>query len=920
MKKNLIWIIVIAFAALLLVGYFGLKRTHIDHADTLTAVPHDAALIMISHDIDQDLPTVLEENAIWIGLEQFPSIDRVNSQLIMLDSMIRTDPQVSEIYNREQFTFSLHKSGRDKYEYILYVPLVNMQNEKQVIHFIQGKTGGTGNLSERKYSNEKIYDIRTGGSSRNLSFTFTRGLIILSPSGILVEEAIRQLEINKSIADHPDFIQLTNTAGKNVEANIYVNFKTFADMVSLVFKDQYRETVQKMTRYATWSELDMSIRNDALLFNGFTLSDAGSDEYLGVFIDQEPQKIEMEEAIPDQVAGAIIYGFDDYNVFKKSYNLYVQSLEGSRYMNEIQSVNNNYGFDLEEAFGSFIDHEAGIVITDIKNYDWDQNTFLVFKTIGRSVAEDKLNELLGKIAEKQEVAPGSYRNTHKLDDGIDLIIYKFPVSNLAKYILGDFYQGTKNNYFTFFENYLIFGNSVQALTRYVHASLLRNNLKSNLEFHKFSNFLSSRSNLYVYLDISRSFDLMNRYLRDDIVEKMQKQQEQINKFHAFAYQVTAEGNLFYNNLFIKYQEDIQKEPQTVWESRLEQPVWNKPALVTNHYTKDKEIFIQDMGNNIYLLNNSGRILWKQKVDGRIMGEVYQIDFYKNGKLQFLFNTREKIYLLDRNGNTVEKYPVQLRSPATNGMALFDYEKSRNYRIFIATEEKKIYVYDKEGNTVKGWDFDGSDHKVHRPVQHFRFREKDYIVFTDAFRIYVMNRRGKTRIKVPDHFPVSTANDIVFEGNTTGVQPRFVVTDTSGHVHFIYLDGSTEEVVLDDFNPGHYFRYADLDGNGKREFIFLDGNQLKVFTNNEKLLFNYSFRAGISDPPALYQFSRSDIKIGVVSSENGKIFLINNDGSGYKGFPLSGSTPFSIGYLSKSTSKFNLIVGSDHNFLYNYSVQ
>jgi len=148
----------------------------------------------------------------------------------------------------------------------------------------------------------------------------------------------------------------------------------------------------------------------------------------------------------------------------------------------------------------------------------------------------------------------------------------------------------------------------------------------------------------------------------------------------------------------------------------------------------------------------------------------------------------------------------------------------------------------------------------------------------------------------------------------------VITDTSGHVHFIYLDGTSEEVVLDEFSADHYFEYADIDGNGKKEFIFLDGSELKVYSNNTKQLYSYSFRARISEPPALYQFSRTDIKIGVVSSENAKIFLINKDGSAYEGFPLSGSTLFSIGYLSKSTSKFNLLVGSNHNFLYNYSVQ
>ena len=63
-----------------------------------------------------------------------------------------------------------------------------------------------------------------------------------------------------------------------------------------------------------------------------------------------------------------------------------------------------------------------------------------------------------------------------------------------------------------------------------------------------------------------------------------------------------------------------------------------------------------------------------------------------------------------------------------------------------------------------------------------------------------------------------------------------------------------------------------------------------------------------------------MKIGLVSEERHELYLLNNDGSMYSGFPLRGSTPFSIGVFKSSESKFNLVVGNEDNFLYNYSVQ
>ncbi len=66
----------------------------------------------------------------------------------------------------------------------------------------------------------------------------------------------------------------------------------------------------------------------------------------------------------------------------------------------------------------------------------------------------------------------------------------------------------------------------------------------------------------------------------------------------------------------------------------------------------------------------------------------------------LFSTRNYLYLVDRMGNFVERYPVKLRSPATCGVSVFDYDNTRDYRLFIACEDKKIYAYTKEGTLVE----------------------------------------------------------------------------------------------------------------------------------------------------------------------------------------------------------------------------
>jgi hypothetical protein len=92
----------------------------------------------------------------------------------------------------------------------------------------------------------------------------------------------------------------------------------------------------------------------------------------------------------------------------------------------------------------------------------------------------------------------------------------------------------------------------------------------------------------------------------------------------------------------------------------------------------------------------------------------------------LFSGKNDLHILDRNGNYIERYPVKLRSPATNSLALFDYDNNLTYRIVIAGEDKMIYTYDKSGSVVKGWKPFRSAGFVN-DEQALRISGKDYVL-------------------------------------------------------------------------------------------------------------------------------------------------------------------------------------------------
>ena len=82
----------------------------------------------------------------------------------------------------------------------------------------------------------------------------------------------------------------------------------------------------------------------------------------------------------------------------------------------------------------------------------------------------------------------------------------------------------------------------------------------------------------------------------------------------------------------------------MWQTRLDARMSMKPAIVVNHNTENVNFSLQDEGNTIYLINDVGRILWKLPIEGGSNSEVYQVDMFKNRKLQYLFfYTRSSLF-------------------------------------------------------------------------------------------------------------------------------------------------------------------------------------------------------------------------------------------------------------------------------------
>jgi hypothetical protein len=922
-RKKLIYILIAVILAIVIGVIFIRREAKIGPNEPLHAIPPDASVIIKINNLEAVLKKMHEESGIWNELKVLPYYHRMEYQMHFLDSILLSLPDARLLLLSDPSYLSFHNIGKDKIGFLHVYEIPDNLSERKIHSMVSGFVGNSGTITERDYDGKTIYDVRLLDKSRvnNFSYATYRGLFLLGFSSILLEDAIRQMEDNVTIADQEGFARAFLTAGKNVDANLFLNFKVLPRSLSAGINNEYKAEVRSFTTFADWGELDVNILNDMLLLNGFIVAPDSGCFAAAIFQHQGAQKITVDEVLPSSVASCLVISVSDAAGYFLSYGQYLKGLgRYNQYSRSLSVLENTYGINFLNEFREVWDNEITIAFDESNVDNPKPVSYLLLKVKSQSLAEERFTTIIRKIAGKESRNPDGYMSVYKIDNELSFKIYKLPIRRLTGKVFGELFTNIDEHYFTLVDNYLIFSDSPASLEKLLHQVVLNRTLVTDQAYKDFKSSLGPKSNVYFYGNISKCNTVFANYLTNPLLKMWNENLEVFQKIQVFGFQMFSSNGMLYSNVLLKHFTGVKDQPRTVWESLLDTTINSKPVFVLNHATRQNEVFVQDQRNTIYLVNQAGRILWKIKLPEKITSEIFQVDYYKNGKLQLLFSTVHYIYLIDRNGNFVEKYPVTLRSPATNPLAVFDYDRNRDYRMFIAGEDRKVYAYAIDGTLVKGWQFGQTESQVWQPVNHFMVGDKDYLVFGDRYKTYILDRKGKTRVSAKAFFPKSVLNNYQLDYRTRESEARIVITDTTGLIHFIYFNGTHDTLDMGRYSGNHFFDCKDMDGDGKKEYIFLDKTRLRVFRENRKILFDYEFNHPVIFKPVYYSFAQQDKKLGIVSRDENLIYMINNNGKIFKGFPLRGNSPFSIGYLGESTTIFNLIVGSNDNFLYNYTVQ
>lgn len=297
--------------------------------------------------------------------------------------------------------------------------------------------------------------------------------------------------------------------------------------------------------------------------------------------------------------------------------------------------------------------------------------------------------------------------------------------------------------------------------------------------------------------------------------------------------------------------------------------------VKNHANSKSELILQDSTFRIYQFTTESGVLWTYPLEGKIIS-LTQIDFLKNGKLQYLIVTPGKLYLIDRLGRDVSGFPKKLSFEPIYSEVV-DYDKTRNYR-YLMTQKNEVYILDKQGAALEGWSPKRMRATVnHRPV-HSRIGGKDFfLLITDDNQIHLLNRRGDSQVD-PIKLRHPMSGDFFIETGTGLSTSYLYSTSKEGQVVKISLDGknfSADNLIRGSQSAFELVRVLNHD-----QFYYarIDLDKVAIFSSTNQLVFERQNPGSTLLKPLIISLSKDRVIFAFYDREQGLTYLYDQAGT------------------------------------------
>ena len=664
-------------------------------------------------------------------------------------------------------------------------------------------------VEKGKYQKNKIFIDTT--LSKEVYKTIIGNYTISSNQDIILENIIRDHnKTNKKIDS--DFYKLVKAADKSDPFNTFTITKKSNLLENILNNLSFFPGL-----YDSWISYDFKYSLEEINMSGATRINDSINSKLSILKNIYPSEISTDRVIPNSFSSFFSFTIDDSERFIFNFKNYLKG-------NDLSTDNINFdSLNLINEI-NFVEDQEKFLILGINNIDQLENYFELTEI-------DNLN------------------NIKKINIDKDLEI-----------LVDNFDQEISTNYATLIDNSLVITESVSQIKKIINSERINDNLSSNSKYLSFKN---QKSKKYSFLWVNNNNSLGSIQKNSNLIES------KVYPFISFSGVVNQNIVLLDFDYSKSGETKETKDVYTEFFLTFDNEIITDPIWLKNHTNNQYDFIFQDSENYLYYYSNKGNLYWKKKIDEKIIGQIKQIDTYKNGRLQISFRTKNRFYVLDRNGNEVKELSFKIDSGEINNpVSIFDYEKNRNYR-FVFTNDNTIKMFDSRGKIVRGFNPDVFDSSIINSPNHLRIDGKDFIIVQlENNDLKILDRRGRDRIKIDEKIQFS--QNPIFSYLKT-----FTTTDNQGNLIQIDMDGKLSKKNLN-------LSIDNLIDIENDNLVYLSENNLSIKGINVELPFGRYSR------PKIFNES-GNMLIGITNLDESNIYLYKDNGELLDGFPLKGNS-------------------------------
>lgn len=541
--------------------------------------------------------------------------------------------------------------------------------------------------------------------SSGLQSRINGDLVLISPSQTIINSSVRHIEEGHSILEAPGFHQAASSVSHPGEDLLFFSNAYTNNILGILMAKKYRKYYGFIKELSEWVSFSIESRSPAgVRMLGGMLYGNDPSYYLNVFGHTGTSEVEITEAVPGNTDFVLDIPIGDISSYLKAYRNYLDAKNGlTEHESWLARQKKESGLNAEQWAANLNIKEIALVTM---RFGDSHRPLVLVRPASRTTAE-KVQSM---------TFPG------------------FPET-----IFGEVFKAEDESACALAGKWIAIG-ARECVEEYSKPGFLEETLTSRLKALCPDRIPRKGCRAWAYHSPGEDPNLMNSTFTPMMASGIRDILNGVSFMPVTMSLMQEEGRMAVD--FAVDRIEAGKGGTALPAARdTSLNVPEGPYKVRNHATGKINTLYQNSHLSICLRDENGKDVWGVPFKSRIRGYVQEVDYYNNGKIQYLFAAGSQLYLIDRLGRFVSGFPAETGKIIAAGPSVYDFTGAKGYTAMVLHKDNTVGYYDLHGKPVASWKGITADETIKSLPELLEGNGKRYWVVRTSARTMVFPFNG-----------------------------------------------------------------------------------------------------------------------------------------------------------------------------------